>query len=281
MTIRSRRLLMASCLILVALLCGSVSAFDKAMFNAYELGTLEVLDLYANHIVADLKAYEQARLVTDYHRKQNLGHDHADQLNLKLCTLAFRIINTQRVISAANQTYRMVPPVSLQSYQESVRSAYLISKDYLNKERNCTSLSSTDYDRFLNAAIKVRDEQQKAHALAVSRWNQAPGFRWSNTLSVELSPLPIKLELLEGAIKLKFTRSIGPLKFDFQTGPKLSRPSEPTGLKYLVIKLPDRTSRILNIEGLELTFSLPYSQVTIKRNTLTIECAEQCLAAFQ
>lgn len=277
----SRVSVVVTCLALGLGLNSAVAGIDKRMFDAHERGTLAMLDRFSSVVVDDLAKVEQAWAVTNHHRQYGAGHDHSEELQAKLCTLAFRIINTQRAISERKSGYRVVAPATLHNYHQSVRAALLAANPYLSRPVDCASLSVSDFRMLYSMASVVRTERQKAHALATSRRQTLPGVVWSNTLSLELAPLPFKLELLDGSLKLKLTQGVGPLRFDFQSGPKLHRASGPTGLRFLVIQLPDRTARVLDIEGMRLSFNLPASRVTIDRDTLMIECLEQCQEALQ
>ncbi|WP_422375206.1 hypothetical protein [Roseibium sp.] len=256
----------------------SAPAFGRSLFNAWEVGSLDQIDAYTATMLSDLKKFEQAWRITLHHRKMKANHDHFDQTKLAVCRLSFRWINTQRAMLEARKrqktVYRLTVPPSVDGLREATKKAFDLANEYVDRPKDCKALTIQDYQRFVEATRNLREIRNRLGKISKRQRKTA----WSTTLSVELSPLPLKLEVVEGSIKLKFTKNIGPLKFDLQTGPKLQRYSSSSGLKYLVVRTPDKRARVFFVAGMNLEFALPASVVNVSGETLTITCSQACLS---
>lgn len=253
-------------------------AAERSMMNAWELGSLNILGAYTNAMLSDLSRFERAWRTTQHHRKMKAGHDHFAQTKEAACRLSFRWINTLRARRKAIRrqaiTYKMDVPRSLEPLRLATKDAFTIADDYLGRKKDCAALSLKDFQRFITATRTIRKRKEDLDIVTRDRRRKTG---WSTTFAVELSPLPFKLEVIEGSAKLKIAKSFGPLKFDLQTGPKLQRYRPSGGLKYLIVRTPDKLARVFDVQGMELELAIPASIISFSGATLMITCSQTCL----
>ncbi len=278
MKILERLACAAVILVLLFLPVDTARAVDAKLFNAFEQGTMDAIDELAEPLENEFRVYQRAWSVTYHHRKENESHDHTAEMRDAGCKLAMRIQLAR--FAERGSAYKLVGPESFAKVLRAKEITLSVADKYLERVRSCDDLSEQDIHLYANYAmflLAARWELKKERSELLQKSSEVV---WSTTFSVELSPLPLKLELIDGSLKVKLTRSIGPLKFDLQSGPRLSKIEDPSGLKHLVLKLPDRTYRSFNVEGLILLFDLPASRIELVGNKLTIDCSVDCLAAF-
>lgn len=258
---------------------GNANATDRSMMTAWELGTLDRIDGYSPQMVTDLKRFEQALGVTLGHRRMKAGHDHIEETKRAACRLSFRWINTRRAQLEAHKNHRIVytisAPDSLQPLVASLRAVIRLAEEYRDWQKRCDALSIDDFNRFITATRALRSERSKIDGQTARRRGSVG---WSTTFAVELAPLPFKVEFIEGSAKLKLVRSLGPLKFDLQTGVKRQTYRPNAGIRELVVRTPDKKWRVFHVSGMELELTIPASVITVSGSRLTITCSEACVA---
>lgn len=261
----------------IGLSISSVSAADRSMLNAWELGSIDQIDAWSNSMLKDLKRFENAWRVTLNHRKSGAGHDHFSSTKDAVCRLSFRLINTRRNMLASwvgKTPYKVSVPNSIEPLLVAIREAYNLADNYQSRQINCEALSLNEYQEFVVATRKVKTERAKLTQITKDRRFSK---NWSSSFSVELSPLPFKFEFFEGSVKLKLGSSFGPLKFDFQTGPKRNSYNSSAGLKWLIVRTPNMRAKVFHITGMNVELTLPSSIINISKETLTITCSKACL----
>lgn len=254
------------------------SAQNVGSMNAWEQGSYYIVSMYTDAMLNDLSAYENAARITLEHRQNQRGQDHSDDTSAKACQLVRRWINLHRSLLdvQAKQPikYRLTVADSIAGYHRAMIDVFDIVDKYKYQTR-CEQLSGAIHQEVIAGTVRVRSEKQSLLELIAGRGGA--GISWSNNFSVELAPLPFKVEFLEGSLKLKLSASAGPLKFDFQSGPKLQQHQPPAGLKLLVLMTPDQRMRAFDIEGQRMDFSIPFSRIRILGSTLAVECTQSCL----
>jgi len=257
------------------------TAQDINWLNSYEAGTYRYIDRTVAPLFSRLKQVESAWATTVNHRRQGANHDHIDAVERQLCYLAIQAINFQRSNDASRRqgsSRTLVAPSSVKGYLEAARGILSVARSYPTL-RHCDELNWNERVRFLEAIREARDERSKLANLTNTR--STGQYAWSNTFSVELTPLPLKLEFLEGSLKLKLSSGLGPLKFDFQTGPKRVGTSSYNGLEYLRIVGPDGSMRVFDVRGQNFTFPTGLGEVAVNGATLTYICDSACTAFYE
>lgn len=215
--------------------------------------------------------------ITQAHRKQNANHDRFAAVKNAACRLSFRSINSERMFSFSKRTkgrYTLSSPASIRPYQASVRDAFKTAARFTSHKRDCNALSWSEHKHFI---ALTRDMRKQRAALTKLTKNRRQNFKWSTTFAVELAPLPFKVEFIEGSAKLKITKSIGPLKFDVQTGPKRRQRVRNDGADYLVVRTPDHKARVFYVRGKDLDIDFPAVNFKKVGASLIFTCTKACM----
>ncbi|MEO0624091.1 MAG: hypothetical protein AAF183_17970 [Pseudomonadota bacterium] len=255
------------------------TAQNMNWLNAHEAGTYRYLDSVVRNLYSRLAKVQGAWSVTQGHRKSGANHDHIDQVEKQMCYLAIDVLNLQRGFDSQKneQTPKLVSPAATQDYLEAIREIFNVARSYADV-MNCAELDWNDRVNFTQAVNKAKMAKDAISRLTTER--SKGNFSWSNTFAVELSPLPLKLEFLEGSLKIKISRKIGPLNFDFQTGPKRQAASHYNGLEYLQITGPDKRARVFDVRGQSFSFPTGIGRIDVSGAFLKYTCDERCAAAY-
>ena len=276
----------ANCVIFLLMFCvfqcGTATAQEMNWLNAHERGSLKSIDSASAPLFAQLKKADRSWGVVQSHRRMNAGHDHFATFDRDICVLSVKVINLERALktywNSQPLRYKAEIPSALRDYHQKMEAAIKIASRYPNL-RNCNELNHSQKMEFVRAVHQARTSRSNVSSNILGR--RSATYKWSNTFAIELSPIPLKVEFLEGSAKLKISRSAGPLKFDFQTGPKVRQQSASRGLTTLIIRTPDNKQRIFDIEGIHVEFDVPASTIEIDGPKMTITCSTACLRELQ
>lgn len=258
-----------------------VCAQDINWLDAHEAGTFLHVETFFAPLFARLSRVEDAWSVTQSHRRSGAGHDHIDRVNRELCYLAIQVIDLQRASDRSASTYfprrKLVSPTATQAYVDAARATLMVARQYPNV-KHCNELTWDDRVKFSRALFAAKKQREALAALTLGR--SKGRYSWSNTLSIELSPLPLKLELLEGSLKFKFTGKLGRFKIDGQTGPKRVQTSHFNGLQFFRLVGPDGSMRVFDVRGKNFSFPTGIGQIDVAGASLVYTCNSQCAAAY-
>ncbi|MEM9655662.1 MAG: hypothetical protein AAGA65_26485 [Actinomycetota bacterium] len=237
--------------------------------NAHERGTIRALD----HFVAKggyvplLKQVDRAWRTTAHHRRMNAGHDHSSVVERHMCTLSVKVLNYQRTNASRPSAYRVDVPPSVRGYVDAYRALVKVARKY-PRVRHCNELTWNQKVEFVNAVRAVQTERSRLSSVAGTRRSSGG---WNASVSVDLAPLPVKIEFVKGVVKLRLKAG----RFDAQLWRERNTPSTYSGLEYLVVRA-DGVIRYFDIRGQRFTMDIPGGSITVNGPALTFTCGEDC-----
>lgn len=252
---------------------------QAAKMNSQEMGTYHAVNRIVSPFYDEYKKAKQAWGVTQGHRRQNAGHDHWHDTKRRFCYLTIQMLNEARKYEKSKNKVYLITPRAITPYMNDVMEYRALARKY-SHITHCNQMSGSDLTKFYRAAEGIFNRFTNLYN-AYDMGSKKKKMGWSTTFSVELTPIPLKLEVIEGSLKIKLSKKVGPFNFDLQTGPKFKGNTTKSGLQYLAIINPNRSIRYFYIDGLKLSLHVPESLITINGNTLIIECSAACLKSFE
>lgn len=143
----------------------------------------------------------------------------------------------------------------------------------LRPNRKCTDTEQSDLDNLVNLTANVFDAKKSVRKLKKKR---RLAKSWENTFSLELYPIPIRVEFLKGSLKLRLSGSYGPLRGAFLSGPTLSSDKK-SGIKMLVFISVDKDAYMFDVDGQHFDLMLPKSTLLEFRGDIVyVACPVEC-----
>ncbi|MEO0810199.1 MAG: hypothetical protein AAFW82_06095, partial [Pseudomonadota bacterium] len=224
-----------------------------------------------------LKRVEQAWAVTQGHRRSGANHDHSAALERNICTLVVKTLDHVRgwdnAFARQPRKYKMSSPEAVQAYQTASANVVNVARQH-PKVRYCNQLTHEQRMHFVAAIYQTREEKNKLRDLALNRRSGTIG--WSSTFAIELYPLPLKVEFLNGSVKLKLSTKLGRYPVDVQTGPTWKGPKSYNGLQYFQLRTPDGRAYVFDIRGVAFDIQVPAGEILVDGPWLTFTCSTAC-----
>ena len=253
-------------LMLSPLACGG----DQVWLNSQERAAYrDSTHWFKTHYYRQLKKAQNA--LSSYSSNRSTSRE--AEAYRQLCSLSKTVIRDETYYRP-NSEYPYIYPASFERFLRfRVNLMYLAHRN--KHAKNCSDFTWKEHMNFYDTLRNIEGEL-KIHATRYSD-NPKQQYEWSNTFSLELVGLPFKIEFIEGSAKLKLSKSLGPFKFDFQTGPKKRKNRVYSGLEYLTIFNPEGRFYHFDIRGVDFSIEAPISKVKVFRTYLQITCDTDCV----
>lgn len=241
--------------------------------NPHELGTYRGLNLAMDHVLDRFGQTLRAWNTVQSHRQNNANHDHFDVYLQNRCGLynsVLKLADSWRKMWAKGlPRHKTVIPSRLKTYADATDAVINIGLKYSDRH-NCDNLSMSDRNMLMSTLRVAYLERDKYQPSFWSRWS-----RWKSSLSVQVPGLPVKVEFLEGSVKLKLDFNLAGLKGDFQTGVGYRQRASSHNLTTLII-ISENEKVLLDITGREIDLEIPAGRLRTEQTSLIFECNSQC-----
>ena len=231
--------------LVLGLALGATATAQTDMMDPHERGVYRSWAEHYGDLPARLKPLDRAWAVTNDHRRRNASHDHIDRVYREMCNVSVGAWNAVWELVKINKAravkgnYDWQVPDRLQAYHE----ASMAIGQAVYDNRDAKSCADFSWDERMSMIGAVRKFQMEHNRL--STYYSSPGhpkYKWSNTIGLEIPGLPLKLEILEGSLKLKLAVKTRFLNIDVQSGVSRVQAKSYTGLEYFVIYTPEMQS---------------------------------------
>lgn len=230
--------------------------------TAYEQGTFEAMQPWTSYVESNVKQFDIWFNAMIGHRKMNLGHDHSDAVRMYLKNLyEFSIIPSRRNISRP----KLMEPESMRGWADAFRNLFRTGKKIFDLKESHQNVSNAQWDELIMACREVIKERDRFRMAVGQRVVNYTDTEMSYNLSLQLKPIPIKIDFIKGEVKITATQEFGPLSLSAAGGVSGSR----SGVTTIVV-VAHGEARVYATGGRTIEFYIPASHVKIDGPTMTI-----------
>lgn len=251
---------------------------DAMEIDEWQKGTIQVLDTATVPVLEIFEAYQEELKVLNKPINRLFPSDLFEGPEQTACLLVLSWVSLRDAISDYKQrtglTWLIEGPPSTEALTNQFYSVLETSSLYSGKEETCASLQPAFVKMIVDGTgtyLELRKALRPSKASYPLDWSQA--------LTVELTPLPFKIEAIQGSLRARFTGRLGPLKLEYQAGGQVDSVSIDHNLKHLIIRTSENF-RVFDIEGKTFEIDVPASRITLKGRSLVVTCDDLCEETF-
>ena len=254
--------MMIALLLVLAAPAGAAPRNNPAL-TAHEQGTLELIEPVLRAVESDLKNMYWWQDIANSRKTGWLANFSSGR------SLVFSkgLREGSMALYRQEMNYRGPPvvlPESLHDLRNAYRQLILVGGEFIAAEPNLAS--EEIWGRLFSACHELTRAEARFYAAVRARGAHYASVDMSYNLSLELKPIPLKLDFLKNEIKVTRSASIGPISISGGAGVSGSR----TGITTLIV-VGEGGKRFYATGGRSIQFQVPASTVLIEGSTMTIE----------
>ncbi|WP_334022204.1 hypothetical protein [Alteromonas sp. S015] len=257
---------------LLALTLVPIKSHADALTYAHEKGTHEALSVAISPILSDLRLFNLSVSGQKFFRIFNSDFDNSKTIRQRACRLANRWIfikNKPRKSALTVYIPERIRPVHAK-YIEGIR----FSRNY-PQQLSCNKFSRAELASFVQISLALKAlNSQVDKVISKSKYNKS--FNRTRVLSLQLKPIPLSLEVLNGSLRLKLDGSLGPFNASIQDGVSRNRLAK-GGIHFLLLDIGEKRS-IYYVRHLSLDLDiLAGANLVLDGKIAKLTCSTQCV----
>lgn len=245
----------------------------------YELGTFRFFDDTVGSVKYQLRWLNVS--VNRHTRAANGQGTWTDQnqqsFEKRLCSLANAWIRWRRDFyngrgSVLPNNYIIYRPNNMADFFKNLFAASRIAKG----KSSCSQFSGEEKIDLMIKSAEMWGASEKIKRGSSARLSGG----WSNSFSIELSPLPLEVEFVSGSLRIKYSQDVGRFKFSGKTGPSY-RGRGYNGLEYITFIDGDNNVHIFYVGGIDFSIELKNAHIEGRGAVLRVYCGSSCHRNFK
>ncbi len=168
---------------------------------------------------------------------------------------------------------RLVVPQELETFANELSKGYQFASRF-DLNTPCSEYTNAALGVFIGMSDTMSGRREDAER-SIAQYSSYKGLAGSTTLSLQLSPIPLTLELINGSLRLKFNLTDGRLKSTLAPG--IKRVGSSAGLDFLYLDI-DNERRVYDIRGLDLNLDIvERANFQLVKNKAIFTCSSSCV----
>lgn len=267
--------------LVIGLFASPMATAQTDMMDPLERGLYRSWSSTYGHLPPRLKRLDQAWSVTTGHRRMNASHDHIEAVHRQMCSISIETINAVwELVKKNNERPVKAKSVHVPERLTAYHAAAVAIGQTVHNNRDAKSCDDLTWDERLSLITAVRNFQTEYNRL--NRYYSSPGhsqYKWSNSIGFEIPGLPLKLEILNGSLKLKLSTKSRFLNVDFQSGMSRVSAKSYNGLEYLAIYTPELKVYIFDVRDIDFDFPVA-GHIYVTGSAMRYVCDDRCAEAL-